>query len=268
MSTTTTARREVGELLRDWRLRRRLSQLDLSLRAEVSTRHLSFVETGRSRPSSDMVLRLAEELEVPLRERNQLLLAAGFAPAYTETALDSPRMTAVRAALRQVLAAHEPFPAVVVDRRWNILERNQGVDALLADVSSAALSPQPNALRVALHPAGLAPRILNLGEWRAHLLAQLRRQMAAAVDPALADLHAELLDYPCDDPTPVVEHSASSEIFVPLRLRHDDGELTFFGTVATFGAPLDVTTAELAIESFYPADAATAAAIRAGDCGG
>lgn len=264
MSTATIARRRpVGELLRDWRQRRRLSQLELSVRADISTRHLSFLETGRSRPSSTMVLRIAEELDVPLRDRNQLLLAAGFAPTYSENSLDSPRMTAVRAAVRQVLAAHEPFPAVVVDRAWNILENNRGIALFLTDVASDLLVPPINALRVTLHPDGLAPRIVNLGEWREHLLGRLRRQVAASADTAQAHLLEELSGYPCADAEPPAAQPGHGEIFVPLRLRHQDTELSFFSTCATFGTPLDITTAELAIESFFPADATTTAAVTA-----
>ncbi|UNT00719.1 helix-turn-helix domain-containing protein [Streptomyces tubbatahanensis] len=258
----TAAPPQVGPLLREWRRRRRLSQLELSLRAQTSARHLSFVETGRSRPSSAMVLRLAEELDVPLRMRNQLLMAAGYAPAYTESPLDAPRMTAVRRAVRQVLEGHEPYPATVVDRAWNIVDSNASL-ALFTDKVAPALLEQPaNALRVSLHPEGLAPHIANLGQWRAHLLGRLRRQIAAGLDGALRALHDELVAYPCSEPEPDVEFPGPADIFVPLRLRHGSGELAFFSTVATFGTPLEVTTAELAIESFFPADAATATALR------
>lgn len=265
MTTAAPARPSVGDLLREWRQRRRLSQLELSLRAEISTRHLSFVETGRSKPSSTMVLRLAEELEVPLRERNRLLLAAGYAPAYGRSDLESPRMEAVRTALRQILTGHEPYPAVVVDRNWNIVDRNDSIALLLAEVSPHLLTPPVNALRITLHPDGMAPRIINHRQWRAHLLARLRRQIAASADGSLSELYEELRRYPCDgceadtEPLP-----GPADIAVPLRLRHGRGELAFFSTVATFGTPLDITTEELAIESFFPADPATGAALRIG----
>jgi len=253
----------VGGLLREWRSRRRLSQLALALEADVSTRHLSFVETGRAQPSRDMVVRLAEQLEVPLRERNHLLLAAGYAPAYPESEMDDERMETVRAAVRQVLAGHEPNPAIVVDRHWEMLEANAAVGVLLEGVAPEQLAPPVNALRLALHPDGVAPRILNLGEWRAHLLSRLRRQIAATNDPQLASLLVELRDYPCDDPEPDVELPGPGEIVVPLRLRHGDGELRLMSIVSTFGTPLDVTVEELSIEAFFPADGETAAVLRA-----
>jgi transcriptional regulator with XRE-family HTH domain len=263
MTTVRNAPRPVGELLRQWREHRRLSQLELSIQADVSTRHLSFVETGRSRPSRDMVLHLADELELPLRERNQLLLAAGFAPVYAESTLDEPRMAAVRAAVRQVLTAHEPFPAVVVDRHWNMVDANATIALFLTDVAPHLLAPPVNVLRVSLHPRGLAPRIVNLGEWRAHLLGRLRRQVALARDPDLSHLYEELSAYPCDQPEPEVELPGPGDVVVPLRIRHSDGELAFFSTVATFGTPLDITVAELVIESFFPADPGTASALHA-----
>ncbi len=263
MIAAQRSHRPVGELLRHWRQRRRLSQLALALEAEISTRHLSFIETGRSRPSREMILRLAEQLDVPLRERNQLLLAAGYAPVYAETALDSPSMAAVRAAVRQVLAGHEPYPALAVDRGWNLIDANAAVGLFTEGVARELLTPPINALRVSLHPEGLAPRILNLGEWRAHLLGRLRRQVALTADPELAALYAELRAYPCSQPEPEVELPGPGDVVVPLRLREDGRELAFFSTVATFGTPLDVTVAELAIESFFPANPETAAVLRA-----
>jgi transcriptional regulator with XRE-family HTH domain len=255
--------RPVGELLRQWREHRRLSQLELSIQAEISTRHLSFVETGRSSPSREMVLHLADELDLPLRERNHLLLAGGYAPVYTETGLDAPQMAAVRAAVRQILTAHEPYPAIVVDRGWNMVDANATLAIFLAGVDPALLVPPVNVLRVSLHPDGMARRIANLGEWRAHLLHRLRRQVALTADQGLSDLYAELRGYPCDQPEPEVELPGPGDVVVPLRVRHGDGELSFFSTVATFGTPLDITVAELAIESFFPADEVTAAALRA-----
>ncbi|MBY8875209.1 helix-turn-helix transcriptional regulator [Micromonospora sp. PLK6-60] len=253
----------VGESLRRWREVRRLSQLELSLRAEISTRHLSFVETGRSRPSREMVLRLAGPLDLPLRERNRLLLAAGYAPAYPETALAAPRMAAVRAAVRQVLAGHEPYPAAVVDRGWHLVDANRSLGLLTDLVAPELLAGPVNVLRVSLHPDGLAPHIANLGEWRGHLLSRLGRQIELTGDAELAALEEELRGYPCEDREPVVELPGPGEIVVPLRLRHDGGELVFLSTIATFGTPLDVTLAELSIESFYPADEHTAAVLRA-----
>ncbi len=255
------AQRPVGELLRQWRERRRLSQLELALEADVSTRHLSFVETGRSQPSREMVVRLAERLDVPLRERNHLLLAAGYAPAYPESDMDDERMRTVRAAVRQVLAGHVPYPALVVDRHWEMLDANAGVGVLLQGVAGEQLAPPVNALRLALHPDGLAPKILNLGEWRAHLLGRLRRQVAATHDPQLASLLTELRGYPCDEPEPLVELPGPGEIVVPLRLRHGGGELRLMSIVSTFGTPLDVTLQELSIEAFFPADRETAEAL-------
>jgi transcriptional regulator with XRE-family HTH domain len=263
MTTARNAPRPVGELLRRWREHRRLSQLELSIQADVSTRHLSFVETGRSLPSRDMLLHLADELELPLRERNHLLLAAGYAPVYTETALDAPQMSAVRAALRQVLAAHEPFPAVVVDRHWNMVDANATIALFLAGVAPHLLAPPVNVLRVSLHPEGMARRIVNLGEWRAHLLGRLRRQITLSGDPELSRLYQELGSYPCDQPEPKVELPGPGDVVVPLRIRHSDGELAFVSTVAAFGTPLDITVAELAIESFFPADPETASALHA-----
>jgi transcriptional regulator with XRE-family HTH domain len=254
--------RPVGELLRGWREQRRLSQMELALDAAVSTRHLSFVETGRSAPSREMVLRLAEHLELPLRERNRLLLAAGYAPVYSHAELDAPELAEVRAAVRQVLTGHEPYPAAAVDRAWNLVDANAGVAMMTAGVAPELLGPPANAMRLALHPDGLAPRIANLGEWRAHLLARLRRQVALTADPVLVELLQEVSDYPCDDPVPETEVPGAGEVVTPLRLRHGDGELAFFSTVTVFGTPLDVTVSELAIESFFPADAATAAALR------
>lgn len=262
MITLQHVQRPVGELLREWREHRRLSQLELSIQAGVSTRHLSFVETGRSKPSRDMLLHLAEELEVPLRERNHLLLAAGYAPVYTETSLESPQMTAVRSVVRQVLTGHEPYPAAVVDRSWNLVDANAGIMLFTDEVDAELLGPGLNMLRLSLHPRGLAPRIVNLGEWRAHLLGRLRHRIALTADPEILALHEELLGYPCDQPEPEVELPGPGEIVVPLRIRQDGRELTFFSTVTTFGTPLDITVAELAIEAFYPADTTTSQFLR------
>ncbi len=262
---TTTGRqhrRPVGELLRRWRDRRRLSQLELALESGISARHLSFVENGRSAPSRETVLRLAEELDLPLRERNDLLLAAGYAPVYSEASLDSPEMASVRAAVRQVLRGHEPYPAVAVDRGWNLVDANSGVALLTEGVAEELLAPPANVLRASLHPDGMAPRISNVGEWRAHLLGRLRRQVALTADPALSRLLTELRAYPGGGSEPEVEVPGPGDIVVPLRLRDGGRELSFFSTVTTFGTPLDVTVSELAIESFFPADPETASVLR------
>jgi transcriptional regulator with XRE-family HTH domain len=253
----------VGELLQHWRTHRRLSQLDLAGLAEVSARHLSFLETGRARPSRTMLLRLSEMLDVPLRERNRLLLAGGYAPAYTESAVTSPRMAGVWQAVRQVLSGHEPYPAVVVNRFWQLLDANAAVD-LMTDVCAPwLLEPPANILRAGLHPDGLAPHIMNLGEWRAHLLGRLRRHAAVTADADLQALYDELRSYPCDDPEPEVDSPGAADVVTPLRLRTPIGELAFFSTIPTFGIPADVTVAELAIESFFPAKPFTADVLRA-----
>jgi transcriptional regulator with XRE-family HTH domain len=254
-----TAAAGVGPLLRDWRKRRRLSQLDLALEAGVSARHLSFVETGRSRPSADMVLQLADQLEVPLRNRNQLLIAAGHAPVFEQHELEDPEMEPVRQALQLILDGHDPYPAVVIDRSWEMLAANRAVALLTAGVAPELLEPPVNVLRVSLHPDGVAPRIANLGEWRGHLLDRLERQIALTADPALTTLLEELRSYPAPGRPPA---RPDPEIAVPLRLRTDAGELAFISTVATFGTAVEVTASELSIESFFPADAATADAVR------
>lgn len=263
MTTVQDTARPVGALVRRWRERRRISQLELSSQTGVSTRHLSFVETGRAQPSRAMVLRLSESLDVPLRERNHLLVAAGFAPAYPQEPLDSATMGPVRAALRQVLVGHSPNPAVVVDRTWTLLDANAAISVLVSGVAPALLEPPANVLRIALHPEGMARHIHNLGEWRAHLLGRLRRQVEHTGDQELAALHAELLDYPCDQAEPAVDLPGPGMIAVPLRLRHEDRDLTFVSTVATFGTPLDITVSELVIESFYPTDHSTAEVLAA-----
>src|SRR4051794_39815004 len=252
-----------GALLRDWRSRRRLSQMELALDADVSARHLSFVETGRSKPSRELVLQLADHLEVPLRERNALLLAAGYAPAYAERALGDEAMAPVREALERLLKSHEPFPAVAVDRQWELVAANAPAQALLTDgTAPELLEPPANTLRISLHPDGLAPRILNLAEYSSHLLHLVAREAATTGDPALVALHEELRGYPGVDSNPPPQDPANS-LFIPLRLRGPaDKELSFFSTIARFGTALDVTVAELSIESFFPADAATAEALR------
>jgi transcriptional regulator with XRE-family HTH domain len=246
-------------MLREWRQRRRLSQLDLALDAGVSSRHLSFVETGRSRPSPEMVEMLAQRLEVPLRERNRLLLAAGYAPRYQERSFDGPELAPVRDAVGRLLAGHEPYPALAVDTAWNLVASNGALDLLLEGVADELLVPPANCMRLALHPDGLAPRILNLGEWRGHLLARLRREAALRGDPRLDELLAEVEAYPGDGGP----HRSGTDIMVTLRLASSAGELTLFSTVTTFGTAADITVAELSIEAFFPADDATAEALRA-----
>jgi transcriptional regulator with XRE-family HTH domain len=253
-----------GHLLREWRRRRHLSQLELASGAAVSARHLSFIETGRSRPSREMVLHLADRLEVPLRERNRLLLAAGHAPSFAEHSLDDDGMGPVRQALDRFLAAHEPYPAVVVDRHWNLVLANRAVDLLTEGVAPELLAPPANALRATLHPRGMAPRIANLAEWSAHLLHRLRRQIAVTGDRELERLHGELAGYPgVSGDLPSTELPTAAEILLPLQLRRGEDELSLLSTVTVFGTALDVTLSELAIEAFYPADDATARALGA-----
>jgi len=237
--------------------RRRLSQLDLASDAGVSARHLSFVETGRARPSREMLLHLADQLEVPLRERNELLLAAGFAPVYRRRGLDDPDMSAVQRALDLVLAAYEPFPAVVIDRSWNLVAGNRSIAPLTEGVAPDLLAPPANVLRLSLHPEGLAPRIVNLPQWRAHVLHRLSREAYVTGDPELAALHRELVALPGGS-----DRSPPNGIAVPLRLRAGDDVLSFLSTVTTFGTAIDVTAAELSIEAFLPADPHTAEVLR------
>ncbi|TDG03732.1 XRE family transcriptional regulator [Paraburkholderia guartelaensis] len=257
------ARLSIGEMLRDWRTRRRMSQLLLATEAEISTRHLSFVESGRALPSREMVMHLAEQLDVPLRERNALLVAAGYAPLYRERALDDPQLAAAREAVDLVLRGHEPYPAVAVDRHWNIVATNGALAPLIGDASPALLAAPINALRLSLHPEGMAPRIVNWHAWRAHLLTRLQRQIDASADPVLAALHEELAAYPT--PPGVANVSAepiANHIAVPLRVRTVLGELAFYSTTTVFGTPVDITLSELAIEAFFPADPQTAQALR------
>jgi transcriptional regulator with XRE-family HTH domain len=255
----TDARLPIGDRLRAWRQRRRLSQLDLALDAEISQRHLSFVESGRSAPSRDMVLRLAATLEVPLRERNALLLSAGFAPLYPEQALDAPAMAAARDAVERILRAHMPHPALAVDRHWHMVAANEAMPPLMAGVAEPALlAPPVNVMRLSLHPRGVAPRIANLPQWRAHLLERLRRQVAASGDRVLAALLEEVRALGAGL---VEERSAEAvdRVAVPLELDTPRGRMSFLSTTMVFGTPTEVTLSELAIEAFYPADAETAA---------
>lgn len=247
--------RPVGELLREWRHRRRLSQLDLALRAEVSTRHVSFVETGRTIPSSAMVLHLAEQLGVPLRERNRLLVAAGHAPVFRQRPLADPDMAKAREAVTAVLRAHEPYPALVVDRRWNLLFANSAVDVFLDGVDPALLEPPVNMMRLGLHPDGFSPRLRNLPQVRAFLLPRLARQVAQTGDPELSALYEEVVSYGSESVLPPPD---PTDVAMPVRIHHHGVELCFFNTITTFGAPFDVTLEEIAVEAYLPADDETA----------
>ena len=250
-----------GDLLREWRTRRRLSQLSLALEADISARHLSFLETGRAKPSREMVLHLSERLEIPLRERNALLVAAGFAPLYSERRLDDPAMTAARAAIDLVLAGHEPYPAIAVDRHWTLVAANRAVAPFFEGIDPSLLQPAVNVLRASLHPLGLAPRIANYDEWRTHVLERLRRQIDVSADAQLIALHDELRALPrqARAARPFRDYAG---VVVPLELIAGDGVLRFFSTTTIFGTPVDVTLSELAVESFFPADAATAEALQ------
>lgn len=264
MTTIAMAAPRVGELLKMWRSKRRVSQLNLAVLAGVSPRHLSFVETGRSKPSREMILHLAEQLDVPLRDRNALLTAAGFAPLYRESALDAPELASVRQAIEVILTNHDPFPAFVIDGKWNLLHANTGVTAFLHLISSELLEPPMNVIKASLHPQGISRFILNFDEYAAHVIERLRRQLAATSDPGLAALLDEVYSYPA------VARAIGGLVVLPppaavlpMHFRLDDGtELRFFSTMTVFGSPLDVTIAELAIESFFPADAATSSFFR------
>ncbi|MEU0252974.1 helix-turn-helix transcriptional regulator [Streptomyces sp. NPDC006184] len=248
-----------GPLLRAWRERRRISQLELALRADSSARHISFVETGRSRPSEEMVLRLAEQLDVPVRERNSLLLAAGYAPRYPETPLDDPALDALRDGMERLIRGYEPYPALVVDAGYTVVAANRGIAMLLEGVPEELTAPAPNAMRLTLHPEGLAPRIRNLREWRGHLLAQMEREIALHRSDRLRALYEEVAAYPVPEEPPGAEPEAPVPYFaLPLRIEHDGRILSFVSSISTFNTPMDVTVAELAIETFLPADPATA----------
>jgi transcriptional regulator with XRE-family HTH domain len=256
----------VGGLLRSWRERRRLSQLELAGAADISARHMSFLETGRSVPSRGMLLRLADRLQIPLRERNALLLSAGYAPMYAERRLDDPALQQARKAIELVIAGHEPYPALAVDRHWTLVSANAAVGVLLAGIEPRLLEPPVNVLRLGMHPEGLAPRIGNYTQWREHTLTRLRQQISATADPILIEMLAELESYPQIANTAQEENRASDSadygsVVVPFRLRTEYGMLSFFSTTTVFGTPLDITLAELAIESFFPADPQTAEAL-------
>ncbi|WP_328874899.1 helix-turn-helix transcriptional regulator [Streptomyces sp. NBC_00287] len=256
--TATSTERGVGPLLRAWREQRRVSQLELALRADSSARHISFIETGRSRPSEEMVLRLAEHLDVPVRERNALLLAAGYAPHYPETPLDDPALDAVRQGMERLIQGYEPYPAIVVDAMYNVLAANRGILMLLDGIPEHLLAPPLNAMRLTLHPEGLAPRIRNLREWRGHLLEQMQRQIALHRSEPLRKLYEEVAAYPVPDADPSEEPAVPVPYFaLPLQIEHEGRTLSFISSISTFNTPMDVTVAELAIETLLPADPAT-----------
>jgi transcriptional regulator with XRE-family HTH domain len=260
-----TIRKTAGAYLREWRGKRRMSQLELANEAEISARHLSFLETGRSQASREVLLRLSEQLDIPLRERNVILLAAGYAPVFEERPLASPEMAAARQAVERVLKGHEPFPALAVDRHWQLVSANANVAPLLAGVDEALLKPPVNVLRLSLHPSGLAPRIANLTEWRAHLLMRLRTQIGQTADAVLIDLLAELSKFPATNmlkPLMPPPRDETAGVFVPFQLVTDAGKLSFLSTTTVFGTPIDVTLSELALECFFPADEATAQALQ------
>ncbi|MEW2255960.1 helix-turn-helix transcriptional regulator [Streptomyces sp. NPDC047869] len=257
-AATNADKGQAGRLLRSWRERRRMSQLELALRADSSARHISFIETGRSRPSEEMVLRLAEHLQVPVRERNALLLAAGYAPRYPETPLDDPALDALRDGMERLIQGYEPYPALVVDAGYTVVAANRGIALLLEGVAEELMTPAPNAMRLTLHPDGLAPRIRNLREWRGHLLAQMERQIALDRSDQLRALYEEVAGYPVPEDAPGDEPAGPVPYFaLPLRIEHDGRILSFVSSISTFNTPMDVTVAELAIETFLPADPAT-----------
>ena len=262
--STATGPASFGDHLRTWRQQRHLSQLELADEADISTRHVSFMETGRTNPSRDMVLRLCERLAIPLRDRNALLVAAGYAPMYRERALDDPALTAARQAVELVLKGHEPCPAIALDRCWNVVAANRTAQALLAaHVSPELLAPPINVFRLSLHPDGLASRIANLAQWRHHLFERLRQQIHATGDPALLALQAELLEYPApDESTPLGMAGEMLGVVMPFCFNSMHGMLSLISTTTIFGTPVDVTLQELAVESFFPADAFTAQVLR------
>ncbi|MCX4782874.1 helix-turn-helix domain-containing protein [Streptomyces sp. NBC_01264] len=277
---TTAAPLTVGSLLRTWRERRGLSQLELAGRADSSSRHISFVETGRSRPSEEMVLRLADHLEVPVRDRNALLVAAGYAPRYAHTPLGDPSMEVLREGLERLLTGYEPYPALVVDATYDVVAANRGILMLMEGLPEHLLAGPLNAMRLTLHPEGLAPRIRNLPEWRGHLLAQMERQIALARSAPLRALYEEVAAYPApaatgpgaDGPHGDGPHGRGSYeeepyeavayLALPLRIEHDGHLLSFVSSISTFNTPMDVTVAELAIETLLPADPATVKYLR------
>ena len=264
MSHMRANRKAAGDHLREWRSKRHMSQLDLASEAEISTRHLSFLETGRAQASREMLLRLSEQLDIPLRERNVILIAAGYAPVFEERPLAAPEMVAARSAVERVLKGHEPFPALAIDRHWQLVSANAAVAPLLEGVDAELLKPPVNVLRLSLHPSGLAPRVANLTEWRGHLLMRLRAQIDRTADAALIDLLAELTKFPATNLLPRMPppRDETAGVFVPFQIVTDAGKFSFISTTTIFGTPIDVTLSELALECFFPADEATAQALQ------
>ena len=261
MSNTVTS---AGPLMRSWREQRGLSQLALATEANISQKHLSFIESGRSAPSREMVLHLAEHLDIPLRERNTLLLTAGYAPLFRDRPITDPALGRARAAIESVLKAHEPYPALTVDRHWTMISANSAVAGLLVGVDPILLTPPVNVMRLSLHPRGLAPLIVNLAEWRGHLFDRLRRQFRLTRDPAIDTLIKELSGFPnAGEPVSRNSNELVDEIAVPLRLRTHAGVLSLLSTITVFGTPVEITLSELSVEAFYPADDATAEMLRA-----
>lgn len=259
--TTTLARQHVGTLVREWRVRRRRSQMDLALDAGVSPRHLSFVETGRSRPSPELLLTLAERLDVPLRERNAFMLAAGYAPRYGQTPLEDGAMAQVRAAVQRLLDVHDPYPGIAIDLSWNVVQCNDAAMQVVSTLPAELTTPKINVFRACLHPDGFSSRTLNFDEWASYLIGRLRRIKLVTHDPAVSDLLDEVSGYPAVravSSAAGLAGSAEPAVLVPWVVRLGDNPMSFFTTITTFGTPRDVTLDELAIELFYPADAATA----------
>ncbi len=256
-------RRPFGEHLKAWRQQRRLSQLDLAMRAEVSARHLSFVETGRASPSREMVLRLSQCLQVPLRERNQLLSAAGFAPLYREHPLGGEALAAARVALQRLMKAHEPFPALALDRHWNIVDANAAAPIILGGPDLLPEGMRPNVIRGSHHPLALSSRIINRRQLRGIHIERLRQQIDASGDPILVELLAELQDYPepTDDASVEALSTAHAGVAAPFQIQSELGVLNFITATTIFGTASDITLSELSMEIFLPADAATAEAV-------
>ncbi|MFF2774591.1 helix-turn-helix domain-containing protein [Streptomyces sp. NPDC058052] len=262
--TTVVSDTGVGALLRGWRERRRMSQLELALRADSSARHISFVETGRSRPSEEMILKLAEHLDVPVRDRNALLLAGGYAPRYAESTLDAPELETLREGIDRLLQGYDPYPALVVDGSYTVVAANRAIGLLIAGLPEHLLTPPMNVMRITLHPEGLAPRIRNLREWRGHLLAQMERQIAYARSDALRAVYEEVAAYPLPEAHPgdAEDPEPFPYFALPLQIEHDGRVLSFVSSISTFNTPMDVTVAELAIETMLPADPATVEYLR------
>jgi len=266
ISVMNTLGQSIGTLLREWRQRRRLTQLELAAQANISTRHLSFLETGRAKPSRDLLLRFVETLQIPMRDRNALFHSAGFALPYAERPLVDPALTIARQAIDVILKAHEPLPAFAVDRHWTLVASNSGLRPYLGDIEPSLLVPPVNVLRLTLHPQGLAPRLGNYRQWRAHVLTKLRGQLNVSGDPTVSALLEELQNYP--DPAPTGENGAGfvaedwHHLVVPFQLITPGGLLSFYSTTTIFGTPLDVALSEISLECFYPADRATAEAFR------